>query len=78
MKSWVKYSLIVLVSFIVGVTAGSYFTLHPVRFGVDLVCPDGGVPDKHGCCGGEIYTDMGDVGFNCCPEVGGDCYPPIR
>ena len=27
---------------------------------------------------GEIYTDMGDQGFNCCPDDGGDCFPPIR
>ena len=34
-------------------------------------------PDDNGCCPGEIYTDMGDLGFNCCPESGGDCFPPI-
>ena len=34
-------------------------------------------PDKNGCCPGEKYTDMGDLGFNCCPESGGDCFPPI-
>lgn len=34
-------------------------------------------PDANGCCAGEIYTDMGDQGFNCCPDTGGDCFPPI-
>lgn len=34
-------------------------------------------PDENGCCPGENYTDMGDLGFNCCPEIGGDCFPPI-
>lgn len=34
-------------------------------------------PDEYGCCPGEIYTDMGEQGFNCCPEAGGDCFPPI-
>ena len=34
-------------------------------------------PDKNGCCPGEKYTDMGELGFNCCPETGGDCFPPM-
>ena len=42
-----------------------------------LTCEDGSLPDANGCCAGEIYTDMGDQGFNCCPESGGDCFPPI-
>ena len=42
-----------------------------------LTCEDGSLPDGNGCCAGEIYTDMGDQGFNCCPEAGGDCFPPI-
>ena len=43
-----------------------------------LTCEDGSLPDGNGCCAGEIYTDMGDQGFNCCPETGGDCFPPIK
>lgn len=35
-------------------------------------------PDENGCCPGEKYTDMGELGFNCCPESGGDCFPPIK
>ncbi len=42
-----------------------------------ITCEDGTTPDANGCCTGEIYTDMGDQGFNCCPETGGDCFPPI-
>ncbi len=42
-----------------------------------ITCEDGTVPDTNGCCTGEIYTDMGEQGFNCCPETGGDCFPPI-
>ena len=42
-----------------------------------LTCMDGSLPDANGCCAGEIYTDMGEMGFNCCPETGGDCFPPI-
>lgn len=34
-------------------------------------------PDENGCCPDETYTDMGDLGFNCCPKSGGDCFPPI-
>ena len=42
-----------------------------------LLCLDGTEPDENGCCTGEIYTDMGEQGFNCCPESGGDCFPPM-
>ncbi len=42
-----------------------------------LTCLDGSLPDANGCCAGEIFTDMGEMGFNCCPEAGGDCFPPI-
>ncbi len=42
-----------------------------------ITCEDGNLPDQNGCCTGEIYTDMGEQGFNCCPETGGDCFPPI-
>ena len=41
------------------------------------MCPDGTAPDVNGCCPGEVYTDMGDQGFNCCPADGGDCFPPL-
>lgn len=34
-------------------------------------------PDANGCCAGETYTDMGSAGWNCCPNSGGDCFPPI-
>ncbi|MBR2393336.1 MAG: hypothetical protein IKB05_02500 [Alphaproteobacteria bacterium] len=40
----------------------------------DTICD---TPDENGCCPDEIYTDMGDLGFNCCPKSGGDCFPPI-
>ena len=42
-----------------------------------LTCDDGVPPDANGCCTGETYTDMGDAGWNCCPDTGGDCFPPI-
>ena len=42
-----------------------------------ITCDGGVAPDEYGCCPGEIYTDMGDAGWNCCPESGGDCFPPI-
>lgn len=41
-------------------------------------CEDGTLPDKNGCCSGEVYTDMGMAGFNCCPQSGGNCFPPIK
>lgn len=43
-----------------------------------VTCGDGANPDANGCCPGETYTDMGDQGFNCCPDAGGDCFPPIE
>ena len=43
-----------------------------------LTCDDGSAPDMNGCCTGETYTDMGEAGFNCCPDAGGDCFPPIE
>jgi len=42
-----------------------------------ITCDGGANPDANGCCPGETYTDMGDQGFNCCPNTGGDCFPPI-
>lgn len=42
-----------------------------------ITCEGGANPDVNGCCPGETYTDMGDQGFNCCPNTGGDCFPPI-
>lgn len=43
-----------------------------------ITCDDGSTPDADGCCAGETYTDMGAEGFNCCPDGGGDCFPPIK
>ncbi len=43
-----------------------------------ITCDDGSAPDANGCCAGETYTDMGEDGFNCCPDTGGDCFPPIQ
>jgi hypothetical protein len=43
-----------------------------------LLCEDGTPPDGQGCCTGEVLTDMGDQGWNCCPGHGGDCFPPLR
>lgn len=43
-----------------------------------VTCGDGANPDANGCCPGETYTDMGEQGFNCCPDAGGDCFPPIE
>ncbi len=42
-----------------------------------ILCEGDVAPDANGCCPGEVYTDMGEQGFNCCPTAGGDCFPPI-
>ena len=50
-----------------------------VTFGImGPTCLDGARPDKNGCCTDEVYTDMGNLGFNCCPPGDGDCFPPIK
>ncbi len=80
MKKNISSCVAIIVAFLVGFLLGMW--AHASRDVLvpqsDLTCTDGSVPDKNGCCDGELYTDMGDLGFNCCPESGGDCFPPIR
>lgn len=40
-------------------------------------CENGAAPDKFGCCPGETYTQIDNGGFVCCPDTGGDCFPPL-
>ena len=35
-------------------------------------------PDENGCCPGETYKDLGDLGFNCCTENDEHCFPPME
>ncbi len=42
------------------------------------LCADGAKPNKYGCCADELFKDMGNMVFACCPKQGGDCYPPIK
>ncbi len=80
MKVNIKKLLTVIIAFLIGLGLG--ILLHSnydsLIFWDNPLCLDGGEPDKHGCCEGEVYTNMGDLGFNCCPESGGDCFPPMR
>ena len=41
------------------------------------MCSDGGAPDKFGCCPGETATELDEGGYACCPDAGGDCFPPL-
>lgn len=41
------------------------------------LCTDGSKPNKYGCCEGETFKDIGNLVFACCPDDGGECYPPI-
>ena len=68
-KRFCTLSVIVLALAIGGIL---YFAFTP-----QLFCLDGTRPDSNGCCAGEIYTDMAEMGWNCCP-VDGDCFPPIK
>lgn len=38
---------------------------------------ENGEPDRFGCCPGETYTQIDNGGFVCCPDAGGDCFPPL-
>ncbi|MBP3545429.1 MAG: hypothetical protein J6J82_03945 [Alphaproteobacteria bacterium] len=69
-----------ILSFALGAMFGIliYANIDMFSFGSSAKCLDGTNPDKNGCCAGEVYTDMGDLGYNCCPESGGDCFPPIK
>ncbi len=42
------------------------------------LCADGAKPNKFGCCGDELFKDLGNATFACCPKDGGDCFPPIK
>ena len=44
------------------------------------LCADGSQPNKFGCCGDEIFKDLGDTVFACCIGDGEDmeCYSPIE
>ena len=46
------------------------------------LCADGSQPNKYGCCGDEIFKDLGDTVFACCPRDSGgadiECFPPIK
>ncbi|MBP3340516.1 MAG: hypothetical protein IJD69_03180 [Alphaproteobacteria bacterium] len=80
MKHSISSCFAIIIAFIIGFILGMWAhasrnTLTPSDI---AVCDNGAQPDKHGCCPGEIYTDMNDLGFNCCPESGGDCFPPLR
>ncbi len=42
------------------------------------LCSDGTKPNKFGCCTDEIFKDLGNNVYACCPKTGGDCYPPLK
>lgn len=42
------------------------------------LCADGTKPNKFGCCTDEIFKDLGNNVYACCPKTGGDCYPPLK
>lgn len=42
------------------------------------LCADGMAPNKYGCCKDEVFKDLGNTVFACCPKAGGDCFPPIK
>jgi hypothetical protein len=47
-----------------------------------ITCDGGTSPDENGCCPGENFdssvTSEDAPNGSCCPDGGGDCFPPIR
>ncbi|MDE5615742.1 MAG: hypothetical protein K2I81_02840, partial [Alphaproteobacteria bacterium] len=43
----------------------------------DIVCDDGAAPSADGCCGDEVYTNIGGGAYACCSQSSGECYPPM-
>ena len=41
------------------------------------LCGDGTKPNRFGCCTDEVFRDMGNAQFACCPKTGDICFPPI-
>lgn len=42
------------------------------------LCGDGTKPNRFGCCADEVFRDLGNARFACCPKSGGDlCFPPL-
>ena len=80
MKKSISSCVAIVIAFVIGFLLGmwAYASRNVLTPSDSVVCVDGTQPDKYGCCAGEVYTDMDDLGFNCCPEVGGDCFPPLR
>lgn len=43
------------------------------------LCGDGTKPNRFGCCTEEVFKDLGDEGFACCPKNGDYlCFPPLK
>ena len=68
--------LFLLIGLIIGIVGGWLIWGGVLRFGP--TCPDGARPDANGCCEAEVYTDLGENGWNCCPPGDGDCFLPIK
>ena len=80
MKKNISSCVAIVMTFLVGFVLGmwAHASRDTIAPGDVPMCDGSEMPDKHGCCPGEVYTDMYDLGFNCCPESGGDCFPPLR
>ncbi len=42
------------------------------------LCPNGDAPNRFGCCAGEKFMELENMVFACCPDGGGDCFPPLK
>lgn len=78
-----KYKIIIacLITCVATAFTTVYLMNHDIKslyLSEKFMCKDNATPDKNGCCPGETYTYMDELGWNCCPDTGGDCFPPIE
>lgn len=60
------------------VASPSYDTETIVETEEAVTCDDGSAPDVHGCCAGEVFSDMGNGTTACCIDGTDTCFPPLE
>ncbi len=60
------------------VASPSYDTETVVETENAVACDDGSAPDVHGCCTGEVFSDMGNGTTACCIDGTDTCFPPLE
>lgn len=77
MKKWLPWIIGFVIGVFVGAAVYAQRDMFRENFDKDVVeCVDGKKTDKHGCCPGEVYTDLYEQGFACCTD--NECYEPLK